>query len=208
MKKLLPFLLSLALIAIFSDSKAQEFKKGLKAGANFATLSGDDVGSPDNIISYHAGFFTRFTFTKIGIQAEALFSSQGAEYDGDKSTLTYLHVPVLGRINFVAGKLGIYLGPQFGYLLSAKNDFDLPEGVDDKDLYTDLDVSGVVGAELDVAAGLIVGARYYQSLSSISEGYEYDETTVINGVSNTSSVSVSAGDVKNSVFQVYVGYAF
>lgn len=208
MKKLLTISLAFALAGIFSNTQAQEFKKGIKAGANFATLSGDDVSDQSNIISYHGGLFARFTFTKLGVQAEALFSSQGTDFDGDNVTLNYLHVPVLGRLNFIAGKLGIYLGPQFGYLLSANTDFDLPEGVDDKDLYSDLDISGVFGAEMDVAAGLIVGARYYHSLSSIGEDVEFEQTVVSGNTTATSTVTQEGGDVRNSVFQVYVGYAF
>lgn len=204
MKKLLLLTITIAVSAFFSNVHSQEFKKGLKAGANFATFSGDDIDQ-SSVTSYHAGLFARFTFTKIGVQAEALFSSQGADLDGDKVSLSYLHVPVLARINFIAGKLGIYLGPQFGYLLSADIEgADLPDGIDDEDFYSDLDVSGVIGAEFDVAAGLLVGARYYQSFSTIGEDVTFEES--FNNV--TSSVTIDGGDIKNSVFQLYVGYAF
>lgn len=203
MKKLLSFAITIALCGIFNQGNAQELKFGIKGGANYSTLSGDDVKKQDNIVSYHGGLFTRFTFTKIGVQAEALFSSQGADFNGDRVDLSYIHVPILGRLNFIAGKLGIYLGPQFGYLISAKDDFNTP-GVDAKDRYKDLDISGVFGAEFDIAAGLLVGARYYQSLSSIGEDYEFD-TTVLG---TTTTTKVDGGDVKNSVFQIYLGYAF
>ena len=198
MKKILPTLLAIALIGIAEFANAQEFNFGLKAGANFANLSGDDADG-DGITSYHAGALGRFTFTVIGVQAEALLSSQGVDLDGDKLNLTYLNVPVMARLNLVAGKLGILAGPQFGYLLSASVD-GLPDGIDEKDIYKDLDVSWVIGAEVDIALGFLAGARYYQSFSSIGEDY----TTTINGT----DIDIDGGDVKNSVFQLYVGYKF
>ena len=70
MKKILPTLLAIALIGIAEFANAQEFNFGLKAGANFANLSGDDADG-DGITSYHAGALGRFTFTVIGAQVDS-----------------------------------------------------------------------------------------------------------------------------------------
>lgn len=209
MKKLSGLLIVSALLFLSQKIEAQEINFGIKGGANYATFSGDDISNQDAIISYHGGLFTRFTFTKVGAQAELLFSSQGAEVGGNDATLSYLHVPLLGRLNFAAGKLGIYLGPQFGYLLNVDDGVDVP-GVDAKDRYNDVEISAVIGAELDVAAGILVGARYYQGLNSIASDYEFTRTTVnpVTGGQITSTVSQDGGDVKNQVVQIYLGYKF
>lgn len=209
MKKVFSTIFILSLIFITSDLSAQKFKFGIKGGANYSSLTGDDVKNQDAIVSYHGGLFTRFTFSKIGVQAEALYSTQGADFKGNNVDLTYIHVPILLRGNFIAGKLGIYLGPQFGYLINAEYGTKLP-GVDAKDRYKDLDISAVVGAEFDIVAGLLVGARYYQSLSTIGEDFETTTNTVnpIDGSQISTVVKTSGGDVKNQVFQLYLGYAF
>ncbi len=211
MKKLLPLAIAIACLLIFTDTQAQKFKYGLKGGLNYSTISGSDIKGAEFLPSYHGGLFARFTFLKVGIQAEALYSAQGSGFDGGDANITYVQIPLLFRVNFVAGKLGLYLGPQYGYLLSADIDGKLPEGSSDEDYLQEADLSGVIGAEFDIAAGLLVGARYTHSINTIGKSYSYtvESISTVDGSTISEPAELDLfGDGRNSVVQVYIGYAF
>lgn len=80
MKKLL-FLLTV--IFCSSTLSAQGLDLGIKAGANFATLS--DATNAEQKTGFQAGFFAGVKFSdKLGIQADLLYSQQGAEFDSEE----------------------------------------------------------------------------------------------------------------------------
>ncbi|MEL1245315.1 porin family protein [Flavobacterium sp. DGU11] len=182
MKKII-FLLT-ALAGSFA-MQAQGIDFGIKAGANFANFTGGDINTK-SITSFHAGAVVELNIVPVfSVQAEALFSSQGATYKDTALNITkdinlkYVSVPVLAKF-YVLPKLSVMAGPQFSFLVD-----DADEAFKSKKF--DLAASG--GVELKIIAGLFAQARYNIGLTKV----------------NDDQVS---GDVKNAVFQLSLGYFF
>ena len=111
---------------------------GVKAGANFSTISKIDfssIGPGGKVISglfeskympgYHVGLYTRYNLSPaMGVQAELLYSMMGYKITSPlvadasiKTQLHYLTLPVLFR--YTLPNIGLYaeLGPQAGFFL-------------------------------------------------------------------------------------------
>lgn len=163
-------------------SNAQSLKFGIKAGANFANFSGDDIDS-DNITSYHFGAIAELNFFKtFSIQPELLYSSQGAEVEGfDDINLDYLSVPVLAKFYIIPGKFSFDIGPQFSFLVN-----DNFEDFDDTIEKKDFDLAATGGFGVNIAFGVFAQARYTLGINDAAENV----------------------DLKNNVFQLSVGYKF
>lgn len=207
MKKLLVFAILLATGFV----NAQEIKFGAKLGVNISNFSGD-VTDSKSLIGMQLGGFTEIGISdKFAIQPELIFSMQGAkteysESDVDysyseksKTKLNYLNVPILAKYN-IGEKFALLAGPQFGILMSAKEDFDISEtisGVTDtssesadvKDYYKTLSLSFNLGAGYNITENIIVDARYNLGLSNILKDAD--------GFSQ-----------KNSIIQLSIGYKF
>ncbi|MDP2685791.1 MAG: porin family protein [Aequorivita sp.] len=183
MKKLI-----VVVIAIFIGTTAfsQEIDLGIKAGANFANIS--DVDDLSSKTGFQAGIFAGIKFTdKVGVQADILYSQQGAEFDSGKFDLNYINVPVVLKYYLVQG-LNVQAGPQFGFIL-------------DDDIYVDAfgtnsidanaektDVSAVIGAGYDFPFGVRLDARYNFGLTEVSKTDNFEG--------------------KNNVFSIALGYTF
>lgn len=181
MKKILIVLTALA--GSFA-MQAQGLDFGIKAGANFANFSGDV--DTDGITSFHAGAVVELNLVPtFSIQAEGLFSSQGATYKNtaldiaQDIDLSYISVPVMAKFYVLPEKLSLMAGPQFSFLVD-----EAEEAFDTKSF----DLAAGVGAELKIIAGLFAQARYNVGLSNVSDNDEID--------------------IKNNVFQLSVGYYF
>lgn len=156
---------------------------GIKGGLNFANVDIKDAAeNPDSKTGYHFGAFAEIGAGGIAIQPEVLFSVKGAK-DLDFS---YVEIPILLKKNF-AKILNVHLGPQFGFLTKAEADV-LGEKVDVKEELKSSDISAVVGAGVNLPAGLTGGVRYVFGLSDINDGF--------------------GSEVKNKTLQVYVGWKF
>jgi hypothetical protein len=201
MKRISIFILG-AMLATAGYS--QQFAVGLKGGLNFPTV--DALGIDDGIqlsdregaSGYHIGAFTRFKFSKIGIQPELLYSFQSFEFNvedvssTDVGTVTqnisYLTVPVMLRLYLAAG-LNLQVGPQFGFFLNGDNTV---EGIS-ADLVDDptatlkgTDIGINIGAGWDLPFGLDIHARYTIGVQDVSE---------------------TTNEAKNSMIQLSIGYA-
>lgn len=197
---------------------AQEIKYGAKLGLNISNFSGDVTDYKSLIGAQFGGFAEIKISDKFAFQPELLFSMQGAKskytetYLGDtyseesKTKLNYLNIPVLAKY-YIADKFAVLAGPQFGILMSAKEDYDVSEtysgitdsyseSVDVKNFYKSLSLSFNLGASYSFTDNLFVDARYNLGLSSITKNYT-DEF----GDSYSS-------DIKNNVIQLSVGYKF
>ncbi|MES2487833.1 MAG: porin family protein [Bacteroidota bacterium] len=177
-----------------SNSSSMSPSFGVKGGVNFATVSGNDFDSPDSRTSFHAGVFAEFPIAEIfSIQVEALYSGQGFKTDADfgngkvEYQLDYINVPVLAKFYILEG-LSIEAGPQFSFKVNEEIDAD-PNN-DPGDLDTDFaenfefGVSG--GLTFQTPMGIFATARYNQGITDI----------------------VKDRDVKNSVFQLGIGFKF
>lgn len=182
MKKLL-FLFALV---CFNTVGYSQISGGIKGGLNFANADIDAalLENPDNKTGYHAGLFLEIGLAGFHIMPEVLYSFKGAEdYD-----FTYLEVPILFKKSF-AKVLNIHLGPQFGFLTSAEFDSELLGDLDIKDELKSTDLSAVVGAGVDLPAGISGGIRYVFGLSDVNDNFFSSDT-----------------EIKNRTLQVYLGY--
>ncbi len=161
---------------------AQEIDFGFKAGMNFATINDASV-SLDTRTGFHAGVFLGLKFNdKIALQPELLYSQQGADFDLGKFNLDYINIPVVLKYYLVQG-LNIQVGPQFGFVINDEVSFAGIVG----DVETEnFDLSGIVGAGVDLPFGLRIDARYNFGFNDV--------------------VKDSSG--KNSVFSLALGYSF
>lgn len=212
MKKLL-----FAAIAVFTfGANAQDMNFGAKAGLNVTTLTGD-VQDTNSLIGAHAGVFAEFKISdKFSFQPELLFSMQGAkeEYsetetfggttytynEESKLKLSYINIPLMAKY-YVAEKFSLEAGPQIGFLISAKADYETSEtaggtttsesaSVDVKDNFKGIDFGLNFGFGYDFTEKLSAGARYNLGLSNIND------------------VDGSSAEVKNAGFQISLGYKF
>ncbi|MDV6167949.1 porin family protein [Flavobacterium sp. DG1-102-2] len=164
--------------------QAQGIDFGIKAGANFANFSGDV--NTDGITNFHAGAVLELNLVPtFSVQAEGLFSSQGATYKdtaldiAEDINLDYIAVPVMAKFYILPDRFSVMAGPQFSFLVSDADDI-----LETKKF----DLAAAGGVELKIIAGLFAQARYTIGLNNVSD--------------------VSEVDVKNNVFQLSVGYYF
>lgn len=193
MKKLF---LIIAVIFLCSNVTAQEsntsddgIKFGVKAGVNFATLTGDTEGIKSRT-SFHVGALVEIPISeKFSVQPELMYSGQGAkdESSDDEIKLDYLNIPIMAKL-YVAEGFSIEVGPQVGFLLSAKEEFD-GQSDDIKDFVKGTDFGVNFGLGYKMETGLNFGARYNLGLSNIND-FGGDDS------------------VKNGVFQISIGYMF
>lgn len=175
------------MVAIFMGTTAfsQEIDLGVKAGANFSTIS--DASSFSNKTGFQAGIFAGIKFTdKFGIQADMLYSQQGAEFKGGDFDLSYINVPVVIKYYLFQG-LNLQAGPQFGFVVDDKITKVFGE-ISDKVKAEEFDFTAVVGAGYDFPFGVRLDARYNFGLTDVSK--------------------VDGFDGKNNVFSLALGYSF
>lgn len=184
MKKLL--IIALAFTFGMTGAQAQIVRFGLKAGPNFANVSGGP-GSIDynSRTSFHAGLAVEFhPVGNFAIQPELLYSSQGAEVDGfGDFNLDYVSVPVMAKYYILPDVLSLEAGPQFSFLVDdAESTNELGETLDNEKF--DFAVAGGVG--VNITKSIFAQARYTVGLTEVSKDAE----------------------ITNSVFQLSVGYMF
>lgn len=176
MKKLFVVVMMLALGAA---AQAQVFRLGIKAGPNFASLSGDVEGVDlKSRTGFHAGAVAEIKPAgNFGVQAEALFSAQGADSDAGDLDLTYVSVPVLAKYYIISDVLALEAGPQFSFLVD-----EAEEAWDSKSF--DLAIAG--GLSVNITKSFFASARYTAGVTKVADDY----------------------DLTNSVVQLSVGYFF
>ncbi|WP_109852515.1 porin family protein [Aquimarina sp. AU58] len=176
-------LLFIIISGTFIRTQAQT-EVGLKAGVNYVNnvLVNDKIGinGSDNEyrFGYHAGIFVRIKFTdKFLLNTELLFSNKGYKFEGLRNAnaqpsgsgnlhLNYLNLPILFGYN-IFDKLIFELGPELGYLLSAKSKFGT-ETIDVKNIWdNDLDFGLSAGLAYSVMENWMIGIRYTHGISSV-----------------------------------------
>jgi len=189
-----------ALIAVITMVSVSAQNFGAKAGVNFASLNGDDAEDFDGRTSFHIGAVVEFEISEtFSFQPELMYSSQGAEssfseegFDYEmKIKLDYLNIPLMAKY-YVTEGFSIEAGPQVGFLLSAKLEYEADgdsESEDIKDELSSIDFGLNFGLGYKLDSGLNFGARYNLGLSNVDD-------------------SDDDMDLKNGVFQISVGYFF
>ncbi len=180
MKKLI-----VAALVLFMGTTAfsQNVDFGVKFGANFSSFR--DGIRVDNKLGFHGGIFGGVKFSrKAGIQADVLYSQQGAKTKGGgEIDLNYVNIPVVLKYYLFDG-LNIQVGPQFGILVGDKVVDIYEQGV--KIEAKKNDVSGILGAGYDFPFGIRVDARYNFGFTEVFKG----------------------SDSKNNIYSIALGYSF
>lgn len=175
-------LLCITILAFCSSTsiKAQSLDLGIKAGANFSSLSNAKSLDLSTRTGLSAGFFVAARFNMLSVQGELLYSQQGADASFGNLDLDYVQIPVFAKLHFLR-VLNLQLGPQFGYLMN----------------YDDFENSNKVDMSLLVGAGAHLGkfridARYNFGLSN-----PFNDESVLGN-----------DEPKNAFFSLAIGYSF
>ncbi|MCH7785130.1 MAG: PorT family protein [Bacteroidetes bacterium] len=132
---------------------SQEIDLGLKAGANFASIT--DASGLSNRTGFLIGVFAGVKFSdKLGIQGDLLYSQQGANSDPKDIDLNYINVPIVLKYYLIQG-FNLQAGPQFGFI------------VDDNIEAESFDLAGVLGLGYDFPFGIRIEGRHNFGLTDV-----------------------------------------
>ncbi|WP_312393562.1 porin family protein [Chryseobacterium sp.] len=185
---------------------------GIKGGMNVSSLSqGADLDDSKSKIGFNAGVFANIPVaTNFSIQPEVLYNDLGSkvvyknnipvvgEYKREYSrNLGYVAVPVMFQYNVIPN-LYLEAGPEFGFLVSAKDKFKSS---------TNGDANGSTTSDLNkddfqtFNFGIGIGAGYYFTDNlGITARYTAGVTDIYKN---------NSGDaVRNNVFQVGLAFKF
>jgi hypothetical protein len=183
--------LALALtLGVAGAAQAQSARFGVKAGASLTNVTGDAAADTKNKFGFNGGVMANFGLNDMfSIQPEVLYSMKGAKQDGGdgRVNLNYIDVPVLAKISTGSTGLFFELGPQIGFLASAKLKQN-SVSVDAKDAFKSVDFGYAAGLGFQAESGPMVGLRYNGGFTNIGDD--------------------SDAKLKNSAFQLYVGFLF
>ncbi len=158
---------------------------GLKAGANFATIS--DASSNGSKTGFVTGVFAGGKLgEKWAIQGELLYSQQGSKFDVFNFDLDYLNIPIIFKRYAILG-FNVQGGAQFGFLIN-DNFSEISEAVQDNLESKNFDLSLSVGLGYDFIFGIRFDARYQFGMLDVT--------------------SASGYSGQNRVFTLTAGYSF
>lgn len=183
---------------------------GIKAGLNFANVTKASSINNSSSSGFNIGLFYATSAKKIlSSKTELVFSRQGYNYqtnsNSGKVNLDYIMLPQYICIN-ITRYFQIQVGVQIAYLLNAKSDSTKNPLTGTSygkilDYYNRLDYGFGGGIEVHPYKGLLVGARVNYSLSNL-----YKDAG--SSGSGEQPSFIPKVDVKNNLFQVYLGWRF
>jgi hypothetical protein len=207
----LPFMAGAQVGAAVNSVSPVKVHLGLKVGANFQRLQGD-TWSEASKTGYVGGIFGGAYFKKFGVSGEVLFGQTSFTTTGTKLNnarkaaaatnytmldssakegafaVTTVSVPVLFNVK-VLKIVWLQIGPQYSAVINVKDKDGLVKDADN--LFKSGDISGVLGAQVNILSKLNIGARYIMGFSDV------------NGTSNSASETW-----RNRGAQVHIGYSF
>ncbi len=178
--------MALLMASLFTMSASAQFSVGVKAGAGLTKFSED----ADNDLKTKTGLVIGALGTyqiqpKLSVQAELLYSMQGAKEGKGSYDFNYINLPLTVRYN-VWNNLQLHTGPQLGFLTSAKTNY-MGDKEDVKDNVKGGDFAWLLGATYELKNGFLADIRFVKGLSDISD---------------------NDSDIKNTGIQLTVGYRF
>lgn len=192
--------------------KAQQIYFGPKLGGNISHFmySGDNTSFFDTKkmkLASHIGAFVEIPINDyFSIQPELLYSIKGARFNintekdyESKYVYKYLSLPIIAKY-FVSEKISLEGGPQFAYLLSAKN-------IERSDVYASNlgHESASVNIREDMQVydlGVTAGVGYLTDTNFyISVRYNIGLSNIYKDIPETRNV------LRNGVFQLSLGYS-
>ncbi len=222
-------LLSLALFAgVASAAHAQTgIKYGVKGGFNLSSYTGGgDIGTSTGFKpGFAAGVLVNFGMTdNTSVQIEGLFSQKGAfidnaqyvnsnaQYNGQqyRSTLSYIDVPVLFKVNTGDDGKGFFfnLGPQASFAVGAR-EFFRPQGAG-AGSPNEVNINRGRGGLVPVGIGYVGGIGYQiTSGLGLEARYTGDFSNVYkDGFGSGNAPLRGDNNFHNGVFQFQVHYLF
>ena len=179
----------IALLFPLAGMSQKSFDWGPKVGINFSTIT--STGASSWRTGVHAGFFARQRYNSfIGAQAELMYSTMGANYDGGHDRLGYITIPVVANV-FLIDKLALQVGPQFGFKVYDKITYPANISMTGTKSFNTFDLEFLVGLGYEFNFGLIADFRYGIGLTNAVKSSH-------NGGKNN----------KNEMFQLSVGWKF
>lgn len=190
--QLYKFLLFILLLFIQNQIIAQEKSStndkektyyGIKAGANFAELWGEDaIPESDRKVGYSFGAYATFKISEsLKIQPEVIWSLQGEKSDKKgRYDISYVNIPIM--LKWIDEKFYYEFGPQLG-LLTINTSQSVPDEIR-LDNFESIDFTLNIGVGYQLFEDWAVGFRYCQGVTNIVEGR----------------------DLKNSVFYIGLSY--
>ena len=167
-------ILAATVLFAFGANAQMKAHFGVKAGMNASELHQKDAAiKSDTKIGINAGVLAHIHShgSKFAFQPEVMYSLEGAKYDvaGVKShtDLHFINVPLLAQYMFDNG-FRIEAGPQFGFLMAAKNKSG-SNTADVKANYKTTAISLPVGVSYLTTSGLGFDARYAFGLTDLRE---------------------------------------
>lgn len=208
------------LIVSIVQAQTDQVTFGIKGGVNISTITDKPIFANKIVprISYHIGGFIEIPISdNFAFQPELLYSEKGSRYTSEiefraspneipvlvdqklVTKLNYLTVPLLFK-HYFSEEWAIYIGPQVGYLISAKQKSELSERIDNfpgdfeidaRDGFKDFDFGAKIALEYSLENGMFFQGMYSRSVTKINE---FDGPL--------------GSKHKNSVIQLSVGYKF
>lgn len=201
MKKLLIIFI---IVSLYSQVLAQDVSLGIKAGVNLSERVGQDIDNSGFLVGFHLGPTVSLKASdNIFIIPSLLISQKGNmthrvidEVHGSESwysdskqqfRFTYLELPVYAKFKIAPG-LGVFVGPQFSYLLNARSKseryFRINDGEEHfQDLeddilkgYNKFDLAVVVGIDYLFSNGINVSAGYDFGLYELEDVAYYGKS--------------------------------
>ena len=196
MKKFILLTVAFLLFSVAHSQDKKEIYFGVKAGLNLCSITNanQDGVSSSTLVGFHVGVLGEFMLgDKFAIQPELLYSTQGVKLDfsGEKGDLKmdYVTIPIMAKY-YVAPAFSIELGPQIGFLTSAKATSG-GESIDVKDSMKTTDFGLNFGLGYNFTENFNAGLRYNMGLTQLQKDLASGESAS-----------------KNSVFQLALGYRF
>ncbi len=187
------FLVAAVAVLSFTTVQAQNISFGAKAGANFASLNGDDADGLDGRTSFQVGGVVNIGISELfAVQPEVVYSAQGYTQDTAFGEVTgkldYINIPVLADFTLAEG-FSLQGGPQVGINITDEADLD---GETASIGAESVDFSAAIGAQYRTPLGLFFQARYSIGLSNVIGDMTIEGVTFETDAKN-SVVSVAAG---------------
>ncbi len=168
--------LSTSIIVLAQDSAKKKKEIGFIVGLQRSNLDYNEIAttnvSEEAKTNIGGSFFlnSRLIGHFLTLRTEIGFYSKGGTYRGglyDETNLSYVAAPAL-LLQTKIGFLKAYAGPQMGFLITAKSKTGNTEQ-DVKNSFNTTELSGVIGAEMNLPLRLMAGVRYNFGITDVSQ---------------------------------------
>ena len=158
---------------------------GLKAGVNVSSISDDGFDDTKSKVGFNGGLFLNAPLSEqFSIQPDVLYSQLGAKTDytfagttfENELKLDYITVPVMFQFR-ATPSFYLEAGPEFGFLVSAKNKATVSNnngsasdtGELDKDDFNSFNMGLGLGLGYDITPNFGINARYVAGFSDVTK---------------------------------------